>query len=232
MVCGIDEAGRGAIIGPLVVAGVVVESRDEKKLRKIGVKDSKLLSPKRRVELARKIENIARNVVVLRVQPCKIDSLRAKKINLDKIEAMKMAEIIDMCGAAKVFVDSLEQNTRKFKELISSFLKNKDVELIVENYLDESVPVVSAASIIAKVNRDAAIEEIKKKEGFDFGVGYSHDPLTIEFLKKLIKERGELPNYVRKSWITTQELLKKNLQQKLKDFLLKKEKCKGGEGES
>ncbi|MEM5855378.1 MAG: ribonuclease HII [Candidatus Aenigmatarchaeota archaeon] len=232
MVCGIDEAGRGAIIGPLVVAGVVVESRDEKKLRKIGVKDSKLLSPKRRVELARKIENIARNVVVLRVQPCKIDSLRAKKINLDKIEAMKMAEIIDMCGAAKVFVDSLEQNARKFKELISSFLKNKDVELIVENYLDESVPVVSAASIIAKVNRDAAIEEIKKKEGFDFGVGYSHDPLTIEFLKKLIKERGELPNYVRKSWITTQELLKKNLQQKLKDFLLKKEKCKGGEGES
>lgn len=231
LICGIDEAGRGAIIGPLVLAGVVVDSKDEKKLKKIGVKDSKLLSPKRRKELAEKIEEIAKSIIVLRVQPCKIDSLRAQKFNLDKIEAMKMAEIIDMCGAEKVFVDSLERNTNKFKNLIFSFLKNKDVEVVVENYLDESVPVVSAASIIAKVNRDEIIEEIKKREGFDFGVGYSHDPLTIKFLKKLIKE-GKLPNYVRKSWITTQELLKKSSQQKLKDFLTKKEKCKGGEVES
>ncbi|MEM5879436.1 MAG: ribonuclease HII [Candidatus Aenigmatarchaeota archaeon] len=232
LICGIDEAGRGAILGPMVIAGVVIEKKDEKKLRRIGVKDSKVLSPKRREELAKKIEDIARNIVVLRVQPCKIDSYRAKGINLDKIEAMKMAEIIDMCGAKKVFVDSLEQNTKKFKNLILSFLKNNNADLIVENYLDESIPVVSAASIIAKVNRDEAIEDIKKKEGVDFGVGYSHDPSTIEFLKKLIKERkGNLPNYVRKSWVTTQDLLNKNWQQKLKDFFKKDEKCKEGENE-
>jgi len=217
----------------MVIAGVVIDSKDEKKLKRIGVKDSKALSPKRREELAKKIEEIARNIVVLRVQPCKIDSYRAKGINLDKIEAMKMAEIIEICGAKKVFVDSLEQNSKKFKELILSFLQKKNVELVVENYLDESIPVVSAASIIAKVNRDEAIEEIKKKEGFDFGVGYSHDSRTIEFIQKLIKERkGELPSYVRQSWITTQELKKKSLQQKLKDFFKKEEKCKEGENES
>ncbi|MEM5869849.1 MAG: ribonuclease HII [Candidatus Aenigmatarchaeota archaeon] len=232
LICGIDEAGRGAIIGPMVISGVVIDSRDEKKLKMIGVKDSKLLSPKRRKELARKIEEIARNVIVLRIQPCKIDAYRAKKINLDKIEAMKMAEIIDICGARKVFVDSLEQNAEKFKELILSFLKNKKVDLVVENYLDESIPVVSAASIIAKVNRDEVIEEIKKKEGFDFGVGYSHDVRTIEFIKKLMKEReGQLPSYVRQSWSTIHELKNRSIQQKIKDFFKKDEKCKEGKSE-
>jgi ribonuclease HII len=213
----------------MVIAGVVIDNKDEKKLKKIGVKDSKILSPKKREELAKKIEEIARNIVVLRVQPCKIDSYRAKGINLDKIEAMKMAEIIEISGGKKVFVDSLEQNSKKFKNLIMSLLKNNDADLIVENYLDESIPVVSAASIIAKVNRDNAIRELKAKEGFDFGVGYPHDPKTIEFVKKLIKEkRGELPSYVRKSWITTQTLLERSWQQKIKDFFKKEEKCKEG----
>ena len=232
LICGVDDAGRGPVIGPLVIAGVVVDEHGLSNLINIGVKDSKVLSPKRREELVKKIEEIARNIVVLRVQPCKIDSYRAKGINLDKIEAMKMAEIIELCGAKKVFVDSLEQNSKKFKELILSFLRKKDIELVVENYLDESLPVVSAASIIAKVNRDKAIEEIKKKEGFNFGVGYSHDPATIQFLQKLIKERKELPSYVRRSWITTQELKKKSLQQRLKDFFKGEEKCKEGENES
>jgi len=214
----------------MVIAGVVIDKKDEKKLVRFGVKDSKALSPKRREELAKYIENIARNIVVLRVPACKIDSYRAKGINLDKIEAMKMAEIIDMCGGSKIFIDSLEQNTKKFKGIILSFLNEKNVDLVVENYLDESVPVVSAASIIAKVNRDEAIEQIKKKEGFDFGVGYSHDKRTIEFVKKLIKERkGKLPPYIRQSWVTTQVLKRMSLQQKIKDFFKKEEKCKEGE---
>jgi len=213
----------------MVIAGVVIDKKDEKKLISIGVKDSKKLSPRRREELAKYIEKIAKNIVILRVQSCKIDSYREKGINLDKIEAMKMAEIIYICNGSKIFVDSLEQNTKKFKNLILSFLKDKTADLVVENYLDESVTVVGAASIIAKVNRDEAIEEIKKKEGVDFGVGYSHDSRTIEFVKKLIKERkGKLPPYVRKSWITTQNMLKESWQQKIKDFFKKEEKCKEG----
>lgn len=213
----------------MVIAGVVIDKKDEKKLLKAGVKDSKVLSPRRRRELSKFIEGISKNIVVLRVQSCKIDSYRARGVNLDKIEAMKMAEIIDLCNGSRIFVDSLEQNTKKFKQLISSFLKNKDADLIVENYLDESIPAVSAASIIAKVNRDAVIEEIKKKVGFDFGVGYSHDSRTIEFVKKLIKEGKNLPPYIRKSWVTTQILLEESEQGKIKDFFKKKEdKCKEG----
>lgn len=213
----------------MVIAGVVVDKKDEKKLVRLGVRDSKELSPRRREELAKDIEGIARDIVIMRVQSCNIDSYRKKGINLDKIEAMKMAEIVDIVNRGRIFIDSLEQNTGKFKNLILSFLKDKTADLVVENYLDESIPVVSAASIIAKVNRDEAIKEIKKKEGFDFGVGYSHDPATIEFIEKLIKERnGKLPPYVRKSWITTELLVEKSWQRKIKDFFKKEEKCKEG----
>lgn len=210
----------------MVIAGVTIEKNKEKKLRLMGVKDSKELSPSRREELAQLIERLARNIVVLRVQPCKIDSYRAKGINLDKIEAMKMAQVIDMCGANVVYVDSLEQNAKKFEGLIRSFLKEKDVKLVVENYLDEKIPVVGAASIIAKTERDAAIEEIKKKVNYEFGVGYSHDIRTLEFVKKLIKEtKGDLPPYVRRSWITVDLLKEETWQKKLKDFIFgKKEK--------
>lgn len=214
----------------MVIAGVTIDKRYEKKLARLGVKDSKELSPNKRIELANLIEHLASNIIVLRVQPCKIDNYRAQGINLDKIEAMKMAQIIDMSNAEKVFVDSLEQNSKKFKELIVSYLINKNKELIIENYLDESIPVVSAASIIAKVERDKAIEEIERKVGEPVGVGYPHDPLTIRFVEKIIREsKGkELPPYIRKSWITTQLLQEKSWQKRLKDFIFgkRKEECR------
>lgn len=220
---------RGALVGPLVVAGVTVDKKDEKKLLKIGVKDSKVLTPKKREELASKIEKIAKNIVVLRVQPCKIDSFRATGINLDKIEAMKMAEIIGMNDESKIFVDSLTQNPNKFQNLIFSYLKNNEVDMVVKNYLDESIPVVSAASIIAKVERDKTIKELESKVGQPIGVGYPHDPLTINFVEKLIKEtKGKLPTYIRKSWITVQALQEKSWQKKVKDFFVKKEECVEG----
>lgn len=229
LISGIDEAGRGALIGPLVVAGVTIEKKYEKKLTALGVKDSKKLSPKRREELAEKIEQIATNIIIMRIQPCRIDDMRAHGINLDKIEAMKMAEIIEMTNGGKVYVDSLTSNSTKFKQVIVGFLKNnKNADLVVENYLDESVPVVSAASIIAKVNRDEAIKEIEIEAGQPIGVGYPHDAATIKFVEKLIKEKGKnLPHYVRRSWITTQVLQEKSWQRKIKDFIFgKKEKCK------
>jgi len=226
LICGIDEAGRGALIGPMVIAGIVIDRKDEKKLKVLGARDSKTLSPRQRESLAPKIEEIARTAVILRVPACKIDSYRKQKINLDKIEAMKMAEIIDISNADKIYVDSLEFNSNKFKKMILDHLSNKKVELIVENYADETYPVVSAASIVAKVERDKAIDEIKRKEGVDFGVGYSHDIRTIRFVEKLIKERKELPPYVRRTWITTQLLQEKSWQRRIKDFFKKKEKCK------
>lgn len=236
----------------MVIAGVVIEAKDSKKLKAIGVKDSKQLSPRKREDLALNIENIARNIIVMRIPSCKIDSYMKSGRNLNKIEAMKMAEIISMCDASKVYVDSLNPPTKKksnkFKELVQSFMSDKkNIDMIVENHLDESVPVVSAASIIAKVERDKAIEEIKRKVNFDFGVGYSHDARSIQFLEKILQEDKEPSNYIRWSWSSVQaaatrlleegkklqpwakrEILKeKAWQRKLKDFIFrKKEKCK------
>lgn len=221
LIMGIDEAGRGALIGPLVVAGVVISKEDESKLKRHGVKDSKMLKPKKREELAEVIEEVAKSVIVLRVQPCKIDTLRSEGINLDRIEAIKMAEIIGMGEAEKIYVDSLTHNPKKFQNVLLEYLQNKELNLVVENYADETYTVVSAASIIAKVERDKAVQEIKDKVNFDFGVGYPHDERTIQFVEKLIREnRGkELPPFIRQSWVTIQILKENSLQRKLKEFL-------------
>lgn len=229
MIGGIDESGRGAMIGPLVIAGVVIDKSKEALLKKLGVKDSKKLTPKKREMLAEQIEKIAQDIIVLRVQPCKIDKFRGMGINLDQIEAMKMAEILQvMTNANKIYVDGLSVNPKRFKNKILEYMQNFDIngtELIVENYADETYIVVSAASIIAKVERDREIAEIKKKVNFDFGVGYSHDERTIKFVEGLIKSNKELPSYLRKSWVTTKMLQEKNWQRKIMDFFRKEEQC-------
>jgi len=207
------------------VAGVVISKEKEQKLKKIGVKDSKQLTPKRREELAAQIEEIADNILVMRVQPCRIDKLRSEGIKLDMIEAIKMAEIIEMGNANKVYVDALSINPKRFQGQIIEHLRTAEPEFVVENYADETYPVVSAASIIAKVERDKVIEEIKKKVKFNFGVGYSHDARTIKFVENMIKRRKPLPPYIRQSWITTQVLKEANLQSKIKDFFKKEEEC-------
>src|SRR5436309_3445180 len=130
IISGIDEAGRGALVGPMVISGVSIDHNDEKKLKLSGVKDSKQLSPAKREELALLIEKVAKNIIVIKVQACKIDDFRAKGINLDKIEAMKMAEIISMIGSEKVYIDSLEANPNKFKQLILKSLASKEHNLV------------------------------------------------------------------------------------------------------
>ncbi|MDI6825748.1 MAG: ribonuclease HII [Candidatus Aenigmarchaeota archaeon] len=210
---------KGAIIGPLVICGLMTDEKNEKKLKEIGVKDSKQLTPKRREGLVKEIEKIATHIVVLRIPACKIDANRKRGINLNQIEALKMAEIINLLEPDKAIVDAPSFNTSKFRDYLLSKIENKNFKLICENYADENYPVVSAASIIAKVNRDENIEELKRKVGFNFGVGYSHDPLTIEFLNKLTKEnRGKLPTYVRNTWDTVKRIKKEYSQPRILSF--------------
>lgn len=209
----------------MVICGVVIDEKDEKNLVKLGVRDSKELSPRRREELAKKIDKTARLIIAMRVQPCKIDSYRSRGINLNRLEEMKMAEIIDMAGVKKVYIDALGVNTEKFKREIIGYLSDKNVDIIAENFADKKYPVVSAASIIAKTNRDEVIKEIERKAGYPIGVGYSHDARTIDFVEKLMKEKKKLPPYVRKTWATTESLREKLSLRKIKDFIKKKEPC-------
>ncbi len=228
MVTGIDEAGRGALIGPMVIAGITIDRLVEKKLARLGVKDSKVLSPKRREHLAAKIYEAAKSKgisgsIVIPIPPCKIDSYRKKKVNLNMIEIRTMAEIIDIIGGDRIYVDALTSRPEKFKEKLLEALQTErsEKDIIAENGADKTYTVVSAASIIAKVERDRAIEEIKRKVNYDFGVGYSHDERTIKFVEQLIKSKQPLPSYVRKSWSTIQLLQEKNWQRRLKDFFTK-----------
>jgi len=225
-ILGLDESGRGSVIGPLVICGLQIDEKDERKLKKIKVKDSKQLTPEKRKELVPKIEKIARHIVVLRVPACKIDANRKRGVNLNQIEAMKMAEIINLLEPDRAIIDSPGYNTNKFRDYLWSKLDNKDVELVCENYADCNYPVVSAASIIAKEDRDTNIEELKNKVGHDFGVGYSHDARTIDFLNKLAEQDGgRLPIFVRHTWDTAERIMIEHRQLKILNFfknLLKK----------
>lgn len=199
----------------MVIAGVVIDKEDENKLVAIGVKDSKQLSPRRREELAKQIEETAKDIVILKVPACKITNYKMQKINLNKVEAIKMAEIVEMTNFDKIYIDAPQKTPikinnesikpNKFMDLLKSFIKDKEkknADMIVENYLDESITVVSAASIIAKVERDKSIEELKIKLNFDFGDGYPSHPKTIMFLEKILMERKEPLPYIRWHWDT------------------------------
>jgi ribonuclease HII len=228
----------------MVLSGVSISSRDSKKLKILGVRDSKQLNPKKREELFKQIENIAKDIIVVKVSACKISYFNSKGINLDKLEAMKIADIINMLdNVEKIYVDSIEQNCEKFEKMIKQFLPNeKNVKLVVKNYLDEKIPVVSAASIVAKVERDKEIEEIKKRVNFDFGVGYAHDKKTRLFIEKIMQTEEKPPDYLRLHWETVKDIARKLLednkkvkrwvfeevlkkdswQRKIKDFFLNK----------
>jgi ribonuclease HII len=133
-----------------------------------------------------------------------------------------MAEIINLLEPDKAIVDAPSYNTNKFRDYLFSKIENKNIELVSENFADQNYPVVSAASILAKVNRDEAIEELKQKVGEDFGVGYPHDPRTIGFIKKLVeKNHGMLPDYIRHTWDTVETIKNDYSQLRILNFFRK-----------
>jgi len=199
----------------MVIAGVMIEEKDEEKLRKIGVKDSKMLTPLQRERLFPLIKKIAKDYVALKVSAKEIDETRKIK-NLNIIEAERMAQIIKTMGADIAYVDAPQVSTEKFKMVLLNMAKNH-TEIISENHADVKYPVVSAASIIAKVERDREVERIKKEVGFDFGVGYSHDKRSIEFVKKSLKD-GKHLEHIRHSWSTVDGIKSKKEQKSLKEY--------------
>lgn len=206
----------GAVIGPLVVAGAVIEENKLQKLKKLGVRDSKTLTPERRERLYAQLKRVLKDYVTIHITAKDIDSRRERE-NLNEIEAKEMAAIIKAMGADVAYVDAPQVSTGKFKAVLMALAKNH-TEIVAENKADVRYPIVSAASIIAKVERDMEIEKIKHQVGVDFGVGYSHDEKTIRFLKTLLEKHKEFPPYVRRSWVTAELMQKGKEQKKLKDF--------------
>jgi ribonuclease HII len=200
-IAGVDEAGRGPIIGPLAIAGVLLDEKNLPKLIGLGVKDSKLLSPRRREELAAEIKKLVLKYHVAMLSPTEIDRVveTGKKLHkLNRLEAQTMAKVITILKPDVVYVDASDVLPDRFKQHIVENLTFK-VQIISEHKADVNYPIVSAASIIAKVERDRALSALQDKYG-NIGCGYATDPDTIKFLEFWITKFGSYPDFVRKSW--------------------------------
>jgi len=201
LVAGVDEAGRGCIIGPLVVAGVVVSKEKLSDLTALKVKDSKLLSQKKRTALYYEIAQIIQTFKVIKVAPSEIDKAVECQIRLHKLnrlEAKTMAQVIEHLHPDEVYVDAADIIPKRFATHISECLSIKP-KIISQHKADQIYPIVSAASIIAKVERDQEIEQLKTEFG-DLGSGYLHDQKTQHFLTEWLKTHKDYPSWVRKSW--------------------------------
>jgi len=211
-IAGVDDAGRGSVIGPLVIAGVLIEEKDQSKLMELGVKDSKLLSPHRREQLAEGIRRLVLQCHVIMLSPAEIDHVveKGRKLHkLNRLEAQTMARVITVLKPDVAYVDASDVLADRFKEHIAEELPFK-VKIISEHKADAKYPVVSAASIIAKVERDRSIEELRQKFGEEMGSGYVADARTVRFLQKWLERFGAYPDFVRKSWKPAKKLKEAN----------------------
>jgi ribonuclease HII len=211
--CGVDEAGRGPVLGPMVVSGVCVD--DESVLAGLGVKDSKKLTPERRSVLAEAIRSVGR-VEVIVVPAEEIDLLR-EEMTLNELEVNVFATILDRLSPGIAYVDSADVNAERFAEDIKRKLYF-ELEIVSKHGADDIYPVVSAASIIAKTTRDEEIQKIQKEIGQRIGSGYPSDPKTVQFLEKWIRENSDFPPHTRRSWETTKKIMKRVRTKKLNEF--------------
>ena len=135
---------------------------------------------------------------------------------------MKFADILNHLNPSASYIDGPDVNLERLEQFIRKMLSNNDVSLFVEHKADVKYPIVSAASIIAKVTRDEEIKKIKREHNLsafgDLGSGYPSDPLTVQWMKKWINENKEFPDCVRKSWMTTEIMMAEKEQSKLSEW--------------
>ena len=236
IIAGGDEAGRGAVLGPLVVSLVSINEGKAKKLSEIGVRDSKMLSRKRREFLFDDIYSLAEDVRTYAITPEEINNAMRSNISINELEAIHFARLIDESEAnpKKIYLDSPDVIPEKFgirvsliskKPLKVNGVRRREKErssnaakavakVIAEHKADVKYPVVSAASIIAKVTRDRAIEELEESLGFELGSGYPSDKTTVDMIRRNL-DNERLLKHVRAEWKT----LKLIRQLKIFEFL-------------
>jgi len=210
---GVDEAGRGPVIGPMVMCAFAINGNKVNELLDLDVKDSKLIAPLKRERLYEILTNKYDYVMKI-VEPKEIDdALNDATINLNWLEAITSAkicdELIDNLNTTEnitIILDCPSTNLNAYKDYFFNILKHKNVKLVVEHKADLNYPSASAASIIAKVTRDKIITSLKRKINIDFGSGYPADPKTKSFLE----QNYDKYNFFRKSWESWKRLNKKN----------------------
>jgi ribonuclease HII len=214
---GVDEAGRGPVIGPLVVCAFAVPTEGgEDELKQIGVRDSKKLTPQRREKIASDLEGYPKWVIEVPAED--VDALRATA-SLNVVEARVFASaVLALAGELgpearlAVYLDAADSSESQFERYFRSAMGDapevpRVVHVVSQHEADNNFPVVSAASVVAKTRREEAVARIREELGAEFGSGYPSDAATIGFLEKWISEKGVLPPHTRRSWKTAQRLL-------------------------
>jgi ribonuclease HII len=212
VICGVDEAGKGSVLGPMVVAAVGVPSEDV--FSDLEVNDSKLLSSKMREHLYTIIRKRFR-VATVRIDAHEIDEIRLG-MTMNACVARAHAQVIDKLSPTLAYVDACDVNAIRYADMVKSNLL-QPCEIVSEHHADQKFKVVSAASIVAKVTRDRAIAALSKKYGA-IGSGYPSDPVTITFLSAYIDEHKIPPPIARKSWKTVTTMIGKKQQSHLSEF--------------
>ncbi|PUA31469.1 MAG: ribonuclease HII [Candidatus Terraquivivens tikiterensis] len=206
-VCGIDEAGRGSVIGPLVVFGILVHEKDVPLLKAMGVRDSKTLSRKAREVLSQKILSLDVKTYGVVVDAAEVDRYlrRMSGPSINVLEANAVSEIIKNLRPDVVYIDSPDVKPIRYAKRILAML-DYSPRIVCEHKADSRYEVVAAASIIAKVKRDCIVADLSKVYG-DFGSGYPSDKRTVEFISRYLRDKGEAPPCIRKGWRTVDRLL-------------------------
>lgn len=219
LILGIDDAGRGPAIGPMVLAGVLVNSEIEKELVKMGVKDSKQIHPSKRWLLDKEVKSKVLDSYVVKISVDEIDNKDNEGLNLNQREAIAAAMIINKLNKSKeqikVIIDCPSVNLVSWREYLENFITGKsNLSIICEHKADQNHISVSAASILAKEEREREIKELKKKFNIDFGSGYSSDEKTRKFIYENygeFKDKG----LFRESWGTIKKHKSYKTQKKL-----------------
>lgn len=206
---------KGPVIGSLFIAGALIDEKDIPKLKKIGVKDSKLLIHKKRIELEIKIKKILKNYMIIQVKPNEIDEAidGNNTLNLNWLEANKLIEIVNNLNPDKAIIDCPSPNIEKYKNYILKSLKKKNIDLTLAHKA-ERFEIVAAASILAKCAREREVEQIKKRYG-NIGPGYPSNLVTQKFIKE---NWDKHPEIFRKSWVTWKDHKIAKEQKHIEDF--------------
>ena len=203
-VVGIDEAGRGAWIGPLVVGAVAVPRDRLASVAETGARDSKTLSPARREAIYERLLGCAR-VGSVEASPALIDRhVRDGKLN--ELEAALFGELARGFAPAEARVDACDANARRFGARVARHA-GPTVLVRAHHHADATDPLVGAASIVAKVRRDRAIRALADRLGAEVGSGYPSDPTTVAYVRRTVAPGDARPEWLRSSWATTRRVI-------------------------
>jgi ribonuclease HII len=215
---GLDEAGRGCVLGPIVVGAFLSQEATDEELRSLGVRDSKLLSPKAREDVYQALRTRGR-ILAYRAEPALIDRYVSQG-RYNELELEIMGRLVSRLAPSEVYVDACDPDAERFGRRLHDLAAHRGWRgrVVSRHKADRDLPIVGAASIVAKVTRDRALARLQARTLPRLGSGYPADPLTREFLRRALADGQALPAFVRRSWATVDKLKSRPKPRPLESF--------------